>query len=548
MGKKCTNNSLNSFITEGRLFYICVFILFFLQDRFCALTTDDLFYLAIGGMSGGIDGVYTPVRTLGDIITSQMYDYTHVNGRFIVHCITIWFCCFAGLNLFRLVNTLAFVLLVWNIDRILRYNHHESPYNKYIVAFCLFFLFPVTGEILIGHVATCVNYLWVAWATTSFFILLYKSYGRTYGMSRNILLFVTAAVIGSLQESFSIGVSAALFFYFCFHYDSFRQSNKFLVFGYWIGTCVLVLAPGNFARLHTVDAGSSFGGIVKIIINVGYLVTSSTMLLIMIAGLAALFYTDRNACKRFLKNNMVLVLAIAFCSLIVAIIFTGPRQYMSIELFSLIIVMKLMHTIGLPDKKNLMRVMLGAMAVYTAILYPYVYVNRQRLCATNMDLQNSAVTDGIMYQNGFTKCANETYHNPILRKFVFPEGVNVLCLSLQKSGGSSTSLVKAVLPCSMKELHDKFQRYNKDGIYHNAEEDYCIVKASSAPPRATNVVCRSETSLLGSIRNRFLGRKSYNTTVYPLTDDSMHFMYGGERYYIFYDSHMKTYDYAFSAN
>lgn len=547
MGKKYISNNLKLFTVEGCLFYVCTFILFFLQDRFCALTTDDIFYLAIGGMSGGVDGVYTPVSTLGDIITSQVYDYTHVNGRFIVHCITIWFCRFAGLNLFRIVNTLFFVLLVWNIDRILRYNRYESPYNKYIVAFCLFFLFPVTGEILIGHVATCVNYLWVAWATTSFLILLYKSHGRAYGMSRNALLFVTAAVIGSLQESFSIGMSAALFLYFCFHYDSFRQSNKFLVFGYWIGTCVLVLAPGNFARLHTVDAGSSFGGVVKILINVGNLVTSSTMLLVMLAALAVFFYVDRTGCKKFLNENLVLILAIVFCSLIVAVIFTGPRQYMSIELFSLIIVMKLVHISGILNKRKLRRGMLGVMSLYAAVLYPYVYVNRQRLYDANMDLQNSEVTDGIMYQNGFTKCANETYRNPILRKFVFPEGVNVLCLSLLKSGGSSTSLVKAVLPCSMEELRDKFQRYNKNGIYHNAGEDYCIVKAPSVPG-VTHVVCRSATSLLGSIRNWFLGREDYNTTVYPLTDDSMHFMYGGEKYYIFYDSHMKTYDYAFSAN
>lgn len=62
MERKFTSNKFITFNHKKILFYSSVFALFLLLDRFCSLTTDDFRYLAIGGMSGGVEGVDIPVK------------------------------------------------------------------------------------------------------------------------------------------------------------------------------------------------------------------------------------------------------------------------------------------------------------------------------------------------------------------------------------------------------------------------------------------------------------------------------------------------------
>lgn len=547
MERKFTSNKFITFNHKKILFYSSVFALFLLLDRFCSLTTDDFRYLAIGGMSGGVEGVDIPVKTLKDIITSQIYDYTHINGRFIVHCLTTFFCCFVDLSTFRIINSIAFVILIWNIDKILEYANYHSSANKYIIAFCLFFAFPVPREILIGHIATCINYLWVACATTAFIILLYNTYNKTLGITSDIVLFTAACIIGSLQESFSLGLSASLFIYSCLNFKAFKLSNKFLIFGYWIGTCILTFAPGNFARLANSEGSGAFNWFSRIIINAAYLLTASNMLLITITSMTILFIIRNDIFRKVWKKNLLYILSIIFSSFIVIIVFTGERQLMAIELFSLLIAMSMLHEIGLFNRIIQVKIILCSMLVCTAISYPFIYKSREKLHTAYSALQRSEVVDGIMYQNDLTKCSNELYRNPFIRKFIFPEGIDLYGLSLLKSKGSNSQFVKSVLPHSKEELVQQFECHNDNGIYHNKEEEYCLIKTDLRTEQIHIVSC-SKASWLGKMRNSFFNRKNINVKNIVLTKKDSHFCWNNTRYYIIYDPHMEVYSYTFADN
>lgn len=534
--------NMKRYYNKDFIFYLLVFILFYLLDRFCTFTTDDYRYLVIGGMSGGINGINMPVESFKDIIISQIYDYNHINGRFIVHCITTLFCCFIDMNVFRVINSVLFIVLIRNIDRILIYEGYKFYYNKYIIAFCLFFIFPVPGEVLVGHIATCINYMWVACATTYFIILLHRTDNKKIKWYYNVLLFIVACVIGSLQESYSIGISGALFISYFFKYSRFKQSNKCLVLGYWIGTCILTFAPGNFTRLASSDGGNIFSGLAKLIINSGYLITSSWMFLIMLFSLILLYIKNRDLFYETTKKNLIYILSIIFSSVIVCIIFTGERQLFAIEMFSLIITIQIINSTYYFKDKNKVRLIKYSMLIYCIIIYPFIYSARKEMYIAYTELQNSRIVEGVMYNQNLLKCTNKLYKNIFIRRFIFPHGHDLHGLSLLRSGGYDCNYIKVILPYCKEDLFKQFYKLNINGIYHNKKEKFCIIKGNN-DSESCNIISYSEPSFLGSIRNYIF--KGNKTNIKPISLTN-YFYYEDQKYYIIYDSYMEVYNYTYA--
>lgn len=55
---------------------------------------------------------YTPIDSVGDIISSQATHYQVVNGRFLTHCVVQLFCGILGQDAYAFMNALMFLLLV----------------------------------------------------------------------------------------------------------------------------------------------------------------------------------------------------------------------------------------------------------------------------------------------------------------------------------------------------------------------------------------------------------------------------------------------------
>lgn len=150
------------------IFFIILFIAFYLQDRLSPFIADDYAYRFFYDESIGKLRI---VDSLKDAIIFQTHDYMTHNGRFIVHTLTAYFCGKLGVEWFRIINSLIFVLFVCGVLRLIRSEFGKRNTDKYIIAFVLFLFMPCPGMIWLGSIAMCINYLWCACAITYFIII-----------------------------------------------------------------------------------------------------------------------------------------------------------------------------------------------------------------------------------------------------------------------------------------------------------------------------------------------------------------------------------------
>ena len=229
------------------IFFIIIGVAFYLLDRFSLFIIDDYMYAFKYG-------TYEPIRTLKDIFESQCDHYMQHNGRFLVHCVVQLFCGILGVEWFRIFNTILFVLFCAMTTRLVC-GTYRAPIMWYVLtSFAIWLFIPRIGMTILGNIACGVNYLWVGVANLYFLLVCDKLNKGHYSQSfiSNIGYGILGTIIGSLQESFSIPIAGVLFLYYCFNYRQFTGAIVWLVSGYWLGSIILIIAPGNFVRLSNV--------------------------------------------------------------------------------------------------------------------------------------------------------------------------------------------------------------------------------------------------------------------------------------------------------
>ena len=517
------------------IFLLIVFIVFYLLNRFSPFTSDDYFYSFISGMNEGINGEYIPIDSLKDAIQSQINDYTNVNGRFLVHVLTSYFCGVTGVGIFRILNSIIFILLIIGIIKLTRYEFGYKKTDKYIITFGLFLLMPMPGEIFLGHIANCVNYLWVACAVVYFIIIYQKVKDNNYNYSINILLFVFAFIVGSLQESFTIGVSVALFFYYCFHIKEFKGNVIWLVIGFWLGTCVLFFAPGNFKRLDGEMANQDLSILVKTFSNLTHLVLDCYLLLFLTIVSFILFIKKRKVLVSFLKQNMFYIIPIVISALIIAIVFTGKKQLCCVGLFSLILLIKLLYSeYNLRISKNEKAINI-LICLILVILYIPIYILRKETYQTYIELQNSVVENKVIINAKFMKCSNKHRNFFLSRNYTYSEYINsevgLRGLSLKKTKGEEPKYITAVIPREINEIVSFLENTSNEFYYDKENECYYFRRHIDEKIESITLVSKPY-SFLRRIRNKIFNRETNNTNI---SNDVGYFIDGNWKYFIHND-------------
>ena len=146
------------------IFFIIIAVAFYLLDRYSLFIIDDYDYAFKFGTMGRI-------QTLRDIFVSQCDHYMLRNGRFLVHCVVQLFCGILGVEIFRIFNTIMFVLFCAMTTRLVCGTKRASIMWYVVAAFAIWLFIPRIGFTVLGNIACGVNYLWVGVATL-FFILL----------------------------------------------------------------------------------------------------------------------------------------------------------------------------------------------------------------------------------------------------------------------------------------------------------------------------------------------------------------------------------------
>lgn len=519
------------------LFLFIVFIGFYLLYQYSLFTSDDYYYHFIGGMSGGINGEYIPVNSMGDAIKSQLHDYMHWNGRFLVHALTSYFCGMEYLTLFRVLNSIVFVLLIAGLIKLIRLEFEYNSTDKYIILFLLFVLMPEPGYIFLGHIAATINYLWTSCAIIYFLILYNKIKDKKYSIGINIIFLFIGIIIGSLQESFTIGISGALFIYYCFHIRQFRNSPAWLVAGFWLGTCIVTLAPGNFERLQNAylinTQKTGLIGLIKYASQFAHLLFDSKILLTCIIISVISYIKNKEFTKKIIQKNYLYYLSILLNGAIVTIVYTGVRQLTCIELFSMIILIKLIYsyaTESIKQKSKIINIALNAILIF---MYIPIIQNRKFYSTIYTNLQNKEPHNGIIIDKDFIEKSRNVAEETFISKYINTINYNTLFhkegLSLWKTNGTNLNAITAILPISPEEIQQKFNENSKQ-IYIYDQENNCYYFKCPQDKVINNVYFIAQpTTILGRIRNT-LFNKGFNKF---LRDGDMgYFQYAGYNYYI----------------
>lgn len=213
------------------------------------------------------------------------------------------------------------------------------------------------GFAYLSTIAFAVNYLWSAaifvWVIYEYYR--YKNSGERIPLFKKIVLFVLALLCGASNESFSIGLSAALFMYYCIHPKNFNGANRYLAFGLWIGTALLVFAPANFQRFATENGGGLMYGMKE---RAQRLIDGWFRLLPIIIFLILLIVAKIKRKKLFLqiansKKELLWVIVFSFAFLFCIAGFAGATQmFSSIILSELIILLPVLYSSGTLFKNN----------------------------------------------------------------------------------------------------------------------------------------------------------------------------------------------------
>ena len=527
------------------IFLLIVFIAFYLLYRFSISNGDDYYFSFFTGISGGVDGKYIPLESFADAIKSSILIFMNWSGRFIVHTLTSYFCGVTGVGIFKVLNSIVFVLLIAGLLKLIRSEFGYNKTDKFIIIFLLFILMPEFGWIFLGHISMTLNYLWPSCAIV-YFILLYNKIkeNRNYNARINILLLIVGIIVGNLQESFTIGVSAALFFYYCFNFKKFRGSVAWLVFGIWIGTCIVTLAPGNFVRLSGEVEANRFSGLIKYVSQFAHLIFDSKLLLITLVASVIFYFKDKSSFIAFIRKNYFYYLSILFNGLIVTIVYTGKRQLTCIELFSMILIIKMLYSYYckfIEKKSTVINIVISAILV---LLYFPIYKDREIKYIRYENLYKKDPKNGVIVDKDFIEKARYIKERKLTSNYTIYADIDINIysingLSLIKSKGNDINHITTILPVSSNEIESKFKDKNAKYIY---DKEY-MVYYFRCPKDETidRISCTAEsTTRLGKLRNKLFNR---GLNMVDLTRNITTFQTTDYNYYVYYDEGFRIHDF-----
>lgn len=513
-------------------FYTIVFAVFYVLCSFNFMNGDDFAYSFKYFYTKSAQ--HEPITSLADVLDSQAYDYMTHGGRFIVHVIVQLFCGILGMELFRIFNSAVFVALCVGCVTLLRRWQGRKAADAVLVVFALFVLVPEVGYIFMGPIAMCVNYLWTACAVV-WLLVIYDKVRQKERVSPivGMALFLVALIVGSSQESFTIPLSGAMFFYYAFHLRKFRGPVVWLVLGLWLGTAVVTLAPGNFVRLEgETPAGMTLVGMVNRLRLCFWDMKAGQLLVVVLLGIC-LF--NRQSLKAFAKRNIIPILMILVSLILVMRVYPSVRQITCFELFSIILLLRLLYDYCGKFLEKHRKVINASLCSILLLLCIPVYGYRRADCHAFDEMFNGDIQNGVLvaseYQKRVWNSKSDYLHHEYTCLYAF--GVwNMEELSRIKTGGKNKNLIKAILLETPEALAEKYRHGAKNGAYHDKDGGYTIVKGKNGIMPKCTIEVRTK-SILGQIMLNITGNNS--NYLIDKSDETYPFFVGDTIYGIIYD-------------
>ena len=208
-----------------------------------ALTTfkeDDLAFTLI-------EGVWTPVRSIADLLQSHLTHYTGTNGR-LADLVPELFAGLLGKTAFNVVNALVFVLMAHLVSLLATGRRSLLGLSSFltVVGTC----YPVPGETMLW-MAGSANYMWAITLSLALVLALKRAQGKPLGWGMALVWLLFGFVAGGFNEATSLGFLGGLMLFYAFNYRLFDRRVVVTLMGYALGIMLIVSSPGAWNRVAT---------------------------------------------------------------------------------------------------------------------------------------------------------------------------------------------------------------------------------------------------------------------------------------------------------
>lgn len=349
------------------LVHVIFITLFYLMNVFTPFNGDDYRYAFIYGSEN-----YEKISSLSDVITSQIYHYNHVNGRFVPHFLEQAFMGIWGKPLFNVLNSVVFLIFAYLVYTFIFGSVVMKGMQKaggyLFVYFSILFLFAYPGQTELWMDGS-FNYMWPM-VMALILINIYLN-DKTYPFSNCLLLFLLSIIFGWTQEGIVIPVAGALFLNLLFDKNYRCKKNYCIVLGYIIGGALIAFSPGTLGRLSTNDApmhGEFIWLLLSKILNSVSALNRVYIFWISIVAIVFLLFTNR---KRLFDNKRLFWFLLWFCNMgfIFLLGFGEERVCLALSVFSTIMLSILYRNALLKWFCNKYMVMFMAVISFVSSIY-----------------------------------------------------------------------------------------------------------------------------------------------------------------------------------
>lgn len=299
-------------------------------------TGDDIIYSYILGPETQANApIIGEINSITDAVQSQVNQYFHHNGRFLVHILLQSICGLSpqmgfGILSGILTATVVILLVVYTIPATQRTN----PIYWIIASGALLYLFPEHSTLWLSR-ALCCNYLYPM-ALVLLWLVLYRHWQSGVNSWRLWLLSLLGFCTGFSHECFALTLSGALFVISVMHFKSFFTKKSIPIICLWIGTILVVASPGNFQRQ---------GSILSHFINFLHLVPHLTIIVASLLAAIVAFITRKKTFFDTSAQKYVILWALLFAILFGAIANSGLWSLTDIEFYASILLISYIYCI-----------------------------------------------------------------------------------------------------------------------------------------------------------------------------------------------------------
>lgn len=473
------------------------------------------------------------VTCLSDAIESQTAQYFYSNGRMLIHILVQMFAGPWGHTAFAVFTTVLFLAVVILFTHYTVGKSRRTPFVWFLAVVTYLYLFQEWSCLWYG-IAIGMNYLFPMLPALSTLLMLRLICRHERKVSRKLTVLIPLALLGFVtgwsQECFAIPLSGGIFIWALVNFRKTKLPFWVLAVPLWIGTAVLVFAPGNFVRLATHSIFWS-------VLNGAVLLAGTWLFWLMLAGLVVIRLVSKNKFKEYLSNNSLGLYMIAVSLAFGMVANTHAQSFNGVSFFSAILLFRMTDLLPEPSGYSLRGILL------TSVLTFALFTHQIRLITSCRDLMidnHQFVEDYIASPDGVVRMPQRRIAadcRPFLRdRFWFTSSVSWwLMFTLEQHYGKGQ---KPIFPIDNQDYEaysvpDKYVSEHKP-LLSDVEvypgNDYLWFRPENAPRCGDTV--RIEHALppakgLGKIYRYIVGRPGYTVLETKIAVDSTKLVRGG---------------------